>query len=250
MADNNIISFPPLNATCANCRWSRFCVARALEPETRPQAAKNLVCSGPLRRGAHLFRQGDELKSLYIVRSGSVKAYIDNEDGCEQTVAFHFPGDLLGFDAIAGDMHQSSAVALETTAVCSIPYARLTAVASEVPALWNELMRSAATQLIAKQSHALLLGQKSAQARFATFLLFISNRFAARGCSRTEFNLSMSRQEIANYLAVAVETISRLFTDLQRRGVLEVDRRFVRILSLDALNELAHDGRSLGVSNA
>ncbi len=249
MADN-IISFPPLNVSCSSCRWSRFCVARVLEPESRGQAAKNLVCSGPLRRGAHLFRQGDELKSLYVVRSGSVKAYIDSEDGCEQTVAFHFPGDLLGFDAIAGEAHQSSAVALETTAICSIPYARLTAVAIEVPALWNELMRAAAMQLIDKQSHALLLGQKSAQARFATFLLFISNRFAARGCSRTEFNLSMSRQEIANYLAVAVETISRLFSDLQRRGVLEVDRRFVRIRALEVLNGLAHEGRALGVSQA
>ena len=248
MADN-IVSFPPLNTTCGNCRWSKFCVARVLEPESRTQAAKNLVCSGPLRRGAHLFRQGDDLKSLYIVRSGSVKAYVDSEDGCEQTVAFHFPGDLLGFDAIAGDMHQSSTVALETTAVCSISYSRLAAVAVEVPALWNELMRSAALQLIDKQNHALLLGQKSAQARFATFLLSISNRFAARGCSRTEFNLSMSRQEIANYLAVAVETISRLFTDLQRRGILDVDRRFVRIRSLETLNELAHEGRALGVSN-
>lgn len=249
MADN-IISFPPLNASCGNCRWSKFCVARVLEPESRAQAAKNMVCSGPLRRGAHLFRQGDELKSLHIVRSGSVKVYIDSEDGCEQTVAFHFPGDLLGFDAIAGDVHQSSAVALETTAVCSFPYARLTAVATEVPALWNELLRAAANQLMDKQNHALLLGQKSAQARFATFLLFLSHRFAARGCSRTEFNLSMSRQEIANYLAVAVETISRLFTDLQRRGVLEVDRRFVRILSLDGLQELAHDGRAVGMSSA
>ncbi len=249
MADN-IINFPPLYATCGNCRWSKFCVARALEPESRAQAARNLVCSGPLHRGAHLFRQGDELKSLYLVRSGSVKAYVDSEDGCEQTVAFHFPGDLLGFDAIAGDLHQSSAVALETTAVCSIPYVRLATVAIEVPTLWNELMRAAAMQLMDKQSHALLLGQKSAQARFANFLLFISNRYAARGCSRTEFNLSMSRQEIANYLAVAVETISRLFTDLQRRGVLEVDRRFVRIVSLDSLSGLAHEGRALGVSQA
>lgn len=249
MADN-IISFPPLNASCGNCRWSKFCVARVLEPEARAQAAKSMVCSGPLRRGAHLFRQGDELKALHVVRSGSVKVYIDSEDGCEQTVAFHFPGDLLGFDAIAGDVHQSSAVALETTAVCSFPYARLTAVATEVPALWNELLRAAANQLMDKQSHALLLGQKSAQARFASFLLFLSNRFSARGCSRTEFNLSMSRQEIANYLAVAVETISRLFTDLQRRGMIEVDRRFVRILSMTGLQELAHDGRAYGMSSA
>ncbi len=249
MADN-VVSFPPLNAACGNCRWAKFCLARMLEPELRAQSGKGLICSGPLRRGAHLFRQGDELKALYIVRSGSVKAYIDSEDGCEQTVAFHFPGDLLGFDAMAGGIHQSSAVALETTAICSIPYARLTTVALEVPLLWGELLRTAAMQLMDKQSHALLLGQKSAQARFATFLLFISKRFAARGCSRTEFNLSMSRQEIANYLAVAVETISRLFTDLQRRGILHVDRRFIRIRSLEALRELAHEGRALGVSQA
>lgn len=247
---DNVISFPPLNATCGNCQWSKFCVAMGLEPEARVQAAKTMACSVPMRRGVHLFRQGDELKSLYIVRSGSVKCYVDSEDGCEQTVAFHFPGDMLGFDAVATGAHHSSALALETTAVCSVPFARLNTVAVEVPALWQALMRAAGTQLADKQNHALLLGQKSAQARFAIFLLFISQRFAARGCSRTEFNLSMSRQEIANYLAVAVETISRLFTDLQRRGVLEVDRRFVRILSLSALSELAHEGRTLVASRA
>lgn len=248
--DNNIISFPPIAATCATCRWSKHCVTQAIAPESRVQATKNLLCSGLLRRGARVFRQGDKLQALYVVRSGSVKRYIDSEDGCEQAVAFHFPGDLLGFDAIAGGAHQSSAEALETTAVCSLPYQRLVQVASELPALWTEVIRAASAQMMEKQNHALLLGQKSAQARFAIFLLFMSNRFAARGCSRTEFHLSMSRQEIANYLAVAVETISRLFSDFQRRRVLEVERRFVRILSLSALKDLTHDGRALGIYKA
>jgi CRP/FNR family transcriptional regulator len=248
--NGNVINFPPLSASCSSCRWTKFCVARVLDPENRAQVAKNMVCSGPLRRGSHVFRQGDDLKSLYVVRSGSVKCYIDSEDGCEQIVAFHFPGDLLGFDAIADGRHQSSAIALETTAVCSLPYHRLAQVAIEVPALWNEIMRAAASQVMEKQNHALLLGQKSAQARLAIFLLYMSNRFAARGCSRSEFNLSMSRQEIANYLAVAVETISRLFSDFQRRGILEVDRRYVKIVSLTALKDLALEGRVLDASNA
>lgn len=246
---NNVINFPPVTAACGSCRWSSFCVIGCVDAEHRTQTAKSLACNGPLPRGTHIFRQGDTLKNLYIVKSGSVKCYLDSEDGCEQTVAFHFSGDLMGFDAVADGRHQTSAIPLETTAVCALPYQGLFQCAVQSPPLLHEFMRVSAAQLAEKQHHALLLGQKSAQARFANFLLSLSNRFAARGCSRSEFNLSMSRQEIANYLAVAVETISRLFSDFQRRGVLQVDRRFISIRSLTMLREVAAEGRALGVSN-
>ena len=248
--DGNIVGFSPVHTACSTCRWSRFCVARHAEVDNRNGVAKGPMCGAPLRRGTHLFRQGDELKSLYVVRAGSVKCYTDSEDGCEQTIAFQFPGDLLGFDGIGGGAFQSSVVALETTAVCALPLPRGPQSAMESSAVTADLMRAVASQLIDRQNHALLLGQKSAQARMSTFLLGLSARFAARGCSRTEFNLSMSRQEIANYLAVAVETISRLFSDLQRRGVLAVDRRFVRILSLPKLELMAHEGKGTGGAHA
>ena len=248
--DGNIVSFSPTSASCGTCRWSRFCVARHAESNGRDGVAKGPSCGAPLRRGVHLFRQGDELKSLYVVRAGSVKCYTDSEDGCEQTIAFQFPGDLLGFDAIGSGAHQTSVVALETTAVCALPLPRGAQTALESTAVSGDLMRAAASQLIDRQNHALLLGQKSAQARMSAFLLALSARFAARGCSRTEFNLSMSRQEIANYLAVAVETISRLFSDLQRRGVLAVDRRFVRILSMPKLQSMAHEAKPMAITHA
>ena len=228
--ESSSMVFSGVAATCSSCRWARFCTGRNGDGDGRGAAGKVSACAVPLRRGTHLFRQGDELKALFVVRSGSVKCYTDSEDGCEQTVAFHFPGDLLGFDGIGHGMYPSSVVALEPGAS------------------GNELMRAAAVQMIERQNHALLLGQKSAQARISAFLLGLSARYAARGCSRTEFNLSMSRQEIANYLAVAVETISRLFSDLQRRGVLDVDRRFVKILSLPRLQSMAHESRSAGVA--
>jgi CRP/FNR family transcriptional regulator len=243
--DGNVISFSQPSASCGNCHWSTFCVPKHPELDGRNALAKVGACTAPLRRGVHLFRQGDELKNLFIVRSGSVKCYTDSEDGLEQTIAFQFPGDLLGFDGIGVGAHQSSIVALETTAVCALPLPKAPQVAYESSAISGELMRAAASQLIDRQNHALMLGQKSAQARMCSFLLALSNRFGARGCSRTEFNLSMSRQEIANYLAVAVETISRLFSDLQRKDVLAVDRRFVRILSLPRLMEMAHEGKLL-----
>ena len=247
---HNVISFPPIAANCSTCRWSGFCFARDLNPAALAELSRYVIHSGPIKHGDALFRQGDKLQALYVVRAGSVKTYLDSDDGCEQIVGFQLPGDLVGFDAIAESRHPTSAVALETTAYCAIPYERVTALASKFPGLWSGVMRAAAAQVMAGENHVLVVGQKSAPARLAKFLLGLSDGFRTRGCSRTEFNLSMSRQDIANYLAVAVETISRLFTDLQRRKVIAVDRRFVQILSRPALQELACDSALLGARTA
>ncbi len=239
----NVLSFPnPVLTSCTNCRSTTACLVRALDANVRGEVAKHVLTSAPIRRGEHLFRQGEQMTGLYMLRAGSVKSYLDSEDGCEQVAAFHFSGDILGFDALAERRHASSAIALETTAFCVIPYEKVATLATAVPGFWSALMRGAACRIVDAEQHALLLGQKSAAARLAAFLLALSHRFQARGCSRNEFNLTMSRQDIANYLAVAVETVSRLFTDLQRQGAIDVDRRFVRIRSLDALRAMASDG--------
>lgn len=234
---SNVFDFPKLAVSCGECQWSRSCVAHgfAVAGEEGP----GLRCSAPLKRNTHVFQQGEPLEFLYILRSGSAKSYFDNADGLEQIVAFHYPGDLLGFDAVANGHHQTAVVALETASLCRIPFASIESIAARTPKLWAEVMRSAARQMMEKNNHALLLGQKSAQARFASLLLYLSNRFAARGCSRVEFNLSMPRQDIANYLSLAVETVSRLFGDLQAQGIIAVDRRYVRILSLERLRAIA-----------
>ncbi|MCB1750056.1 MAG: cyclic nucleotide-binding domain-containing protein [Gammaproteobacteria bacterium] len=235
-----VIDFPKASVTCAICPWARACLDQAFNPAQDENRAQR--CSAPLKRNQHIIRQGDELEYLYVLRSGSAKSYFDSSDGLEQIVAFHYPGDLLGFDAIGEGRHQSSIIALETAALCRVPYREAEAAWLEAPKLWTEIMRAAARQMHDKNNHALLLGQKSAAARFASFLLDVSARLAARGCSRTEFNLSMPRQDIANYLSLAVETVSRLFGDLQSNGVIAVDRRFVRIESFERLRAIAGDG--------
>ena len=246
---HNIISFPATASDCANCRWSRRCITRHLDSAARAEFSRHVTRGGPFKHGEQLFRQGDKLNSLYVIRAGSVKTYFDSADGCEQTVGFQYPGDILGFDAIAEGCHPTSAIALETVAYCDLSYEAALSLAGKLPGLGHEMMRAAAHQMILSQNHVLIVAQKSAPARLASFLVDLSQRFAARGCSKTEFNLSMSRQEIANYLAVAIETISRLFTDLQRRGVISVERRLVKIRSLTALETLASDLTSLKVSN-
>ena len=248
--DSNIVSFPQTGLHCAGCRSRKLCPVGVLDSADRAEIAKLILCALPARRGQHLFRQGDALRSFFMVRTGSVKAYLDSEDGCEQAVGFHFPGELLGCDAMGSGRYPTSVVALESLTYCTIPYTRMQLLAARAPQFWQRVVRAASNELIEAQNHALLLGQKSAPARLAKFLLDLSGRFGARGLSRTEFNLSMSRQEIANYLAVAVETMSRLFTELQRREVIAVDRRLVKILSPAALHEMAVEGRPQRVSAA
>jgi len=252
---DNVISFPPAVAperlvSCLECRSANACLMRSLDEPLRQQLARFVFTSAPIKRGELLFRQGEPLQGLYMLRAGTVKSSLDSTDGCEQVVAFHFPGDILGLDALAEGRHMSSAIALETVAFCSISYDRIMSLAGTAPSFCTALMRGAANRLVAAEQHALLLGQKSAPARLATFLLGLSHHFSVRGCSRDEFNLSMSRQDIANYLAVAVETISRLLTELQRQGAISVDRRFIRICAREVLEEMAYDGELLGASHA
>ena len=243
----NVIDFPKASVTCGICPWASACLgarAQAIHQATLQAAHDDShaqQCTAPMKRNQYVVRQGDALDAIYVLRSGSAKSYYGSSDGLEQIIAFHYPGDLLGFDGIASGSYQSSIVALETAALCRIPFSSAENAVTSDPGLWADVMRAASGQFADQHGHALMLGQKTASGRFASFLLDVSSNLAARGCSRTEFNLSMARQDIANYLSLAVETISRLFGDLQAQGAIKVERRFVKILSLEKLQAIADD---------
>jgi len=240
---HNVIDFPTLTVACQTCAWAVGCVGAG--KQQCAAEAVDLRYSVPVKKNAHVFRQGDPLDYLYMMRSGSAKSSFVTADGLEQIVAFHYPGDLLGFDAIADGVHETSVIALETMALCRVPFHSLGDRSRPFAPIWTEIMRSGARQIKGNNDYALLLGQKSAAARIATLLLDLSDRFASRGCSRVDFNLTMARQDIANYLSLAVETVSRLFAELQANGIIEVDRRYVRIKSMEKLRRLAFDSADM-----
>jgi CRP/FNR family transcriptional regulator len=104
-------------------------------------------------------------------------------------------------------------------------------------------MRVMSKEILQDEHMMMLLGRKAADERLAAMLVSISKRFKQRGFSAREFNLSMSRNDIGNYLGLAVETVSRLFTRFQEDGLLETERKHVRILDLDRLTALAGANR-------
>lgn len=240
MTGNKIISFESLRVACRSCSLATLCLPLGLEAEDVERLENIIKRSRPLHRGDQLFRRGDRFEALYVVKTGSVKTYAPSgEQGGEQVLGFHLPGELLGLDAIDRDHHTCSAKVLETSAICEIPFQRFEELAASVPSLQRQMYRLLSKEIVQDNEMLLLLGKKTAEERLATFLLSLSQRLSKRGLSATDFYLSMSRHEIGSYLGLAVETVSRLFTRFHEEGILRVERRHVRVIDLAALETLS-----------
>ncbi|NCF35401.1 MAG: cyclic nucleotide-binding domain-containing protein [Gammaproteobacteria bacterium] len=186
------------------------------------------------RKGEHVFREGEEADAFFVVRSGSIKSYLVTEDGEEQVLGFYLPGDVFGLDSTSSQERMSSAITLETTALCRFPHAYLADRAQGA-----NLLRITAEQMQRDHNLVLMLARKDADGRIASFLDDLACRYWSRGYSASAFLLSMSRQDIGCYLGLAVETVSRTLTRFQECGVLRVNRREVEILDHDTLRKIA-----------
>src|SRR5512143_2893186 len=248
MEDGNtgkVINLNPVKVACNDCGLFQLCLPVGIEASELEQLDRIIKRRRPLRRGEHLFQVNTPFKSIYAVHSGSIKTYVPTEDGNEQITGFHLPGELLGLDAISTRRYPCAAKALETTSLCEIPYEKLTELAKAVPSLQHQLLKIMSQEILHDHSLLTLLGKRSAEERLAALLVSLSERYRQRGFSPTELNLSMSRNDIANYLGMVVETVSRLFTRFQEEGLLHVERKQVRIISPDLLGSVASCGQSL-----
>jgi CRP/FNR family transcriptional regulator, anaerobic regulatory protein len=194
-----------------------------------------------LRRGEHLYRAGDPFKSLYAVSSGFYKTYTHGCDGQSHVIDFPMVGEVVGLDGIDTDVHRMNVVALDHGEVCVIPYARFESVASRVPALQRQLHKLLSREIVREQSLMTLLGGMRAEARVATFLLALSEKFATRGYSGAQFRLRMTREEIASYLGLTLETVSRVLSRLQQNRLITARLRSIAIVDSAKLAALVPD---------
>jgi CRP/FNR family transcriptional regulator len=191
------------------------------------------------KRGELLYRIGEPLRAVYAIRCGSVKSYVLTNDGRVQITGFHITGEVIGLGAMAANQYMSEARALETTMVCEVPIDVLEAYSAEVPSIRQQMLKIMSQEILDNQELMLLLGKKNADERLATFLLSLSRRFQRRSYSPSQFNLSMSRSDIGNYLGMAEETVCRVFTRFQDDGLLTTERRQVQLLDQDRLKSIS-----------
>ena len=219
--------------SCGSCSLAELCLPVGLTRDDVTKLEAVIEGKGPVHGDEHLFRVGDPFHAIYAVRSGYFKTYLVDDSGHEQVLGFHLPGELIGLDAIHPERHPCNAVALDTASVCVLPFNEVAALSLQVPSLQRSMFRLMSKEL--GESHA-LAGDLSAEERLATFLLSLANRMKARGYSETRLTLAMPRRDIANFLALATETVSRVFTRFEKDGLIHVDRREITLLDLDRLH--------------
>ncbi|MFC0710681.1 fumarate/nitrate reduction transcriptional regulator Fnr [Azorhizophilus paspali] len=230
---------PVHHIRCQECSLAALCLPISLNFEDI-DALNEIVKRGkPIKKGEFLFRQGDAFGSVFAVRSGSLKTFSVSDNGEEQITGFHLPSELVGLSGMDSDSCPVSAQALETTSVCEIPFERLDELALQLPQLRRQLMRVMSREIRDDQQMMLLLSKKTADERIATFLINLSSRFRARGFSANHFRLAMSRNEIGNYLGLAVETVSRVFSRFQQNELIAAEGKEVTILNSVELCSLA-----------
>jgi CRP/FNR family transcriptional regulator len=230
-----------LSIHCQTCTFSHLCLPVSLNKSELESLDDIIERKKPLHKHDKLVSAGQAFHSLYAIRSGSFKTFISDKDGVEQITGFHFPGDIIGFDALKNQVHQSSSQALETAMVCELPYDTLESVSNHYPKLRQQIMKFMSAEIKHDHDLIMLLSKRSAEERLLYFIGQLSQRFDERGYSAKQFNLSMTRNEIGNYLGLTVETISRLLTRFQKEELIKVDGKLITIINLDGLKQRLPD---------
>lgn len=231
--------YSSFQASCANCGLKGICFAQGLH-DSEMKALDELVDRSPcVLKGELLYSSGDPFTKLYAIRAGGVKVFSSSDTGEEVIHGFYLPGDIIGLESMAFECHQYSAVALDTTSVCGLPYHQLAALGSKIPNFNIQLFNLMSYEIVSSRQHARLLTQKSAEQRLAEFLWNMSQKFQSRGYEHLQFRLNVLHREVANFLNLTPETISRILGKFHQAKILTWKRKEVTIYQESLLKACA-----------
>ena len=222
---------------CGECRLGDLCLPISLLRNDINQLDQIVQRGRPLQKTDAIYYAGEDFKSVFAVRSGSFKIVCISSDGTEQIIGFYLPGEILGMDGIATNKHTNTAIALETSSVCEIPFHRLEELSVKLPNLQRRFFQIMGKEIATDQELISLLSKNSADEKMAFLLLSISQRNNQRGLSATEFYLPMSRSDIGNYLGLTIETVSRVLGRFHKSEIINLDKKHVIINNIDTLKK-------------
>lgn len=222
---------------CAACEIREIGVCGSLETEELDEL-RHIIRELDVAAGRTVFSEGDPADNLYNVVSGTIRLSKLLPDGRRQITGFVFPGDFLGI--AFNDTYAYSAEAISPIRLCRFPRREMERKVKAIRNLEHRLLGEAANELVAAQDQMLLLGRKTAKERVASFMLGLAERARRRGRRDNPIALPMSRTDIADYLGLTTETVSRSFTKLRTAHIIELQPHgMVAILDREALADLA-----------
>lgn len=215
-----------------------LCLSKGLDITEIEQLSQIVDSKKRVRRGETLYRAGEDFVGFYAIRLGHLKSAVTGLDQREQVTGFHMAGDIVGLDGLSCATYSSDMTALEDTEVCLISYDQLCKLALGVPHLLEHFHRLLSREIVRQNGLLLLLGSMHSEERIAAFLLNMSQRLEERRYSRSEFVLRMTRGEIASYLGLKLETVSRVFSKFMHDRLIQVKNKHVIILDFAALRRI------------
>ncbi len=225
--------------TCSTCNMRELCLPSGLHPAELERAEKIVYATRRVDRGDVLFNGGDPFHSVFAIHAGFFKSSVIDNEGREQVTGFYMAGELLGMEGIGAGHYNATAIALEDSEVCIMPFALIEQMSHEIRGLQRRLHTVLAREIVRDHGVMMLLGSMRAEERLAVFLLNLSQRFIARGYSHSEFNLRMTREEIGSYLGMKLETVSRAFSKFQESGLVAVQQKHILIKDITGLRKIA-----------
>lgn len=221
--------------TAEHCTSRGYCLLSALAPGHAELLNAIIRTRGPFRAGDRIYRHGEPFDTLYSVQTGSLKTEMATREGRAQVSGFYFAGELLGTDAIGARTYPSDAVVLEQTWLCAIPARQFLDLCAGNPALQEQLLGRMGDRIRADEYGWMLNRNERAEVRLVSFLYDLYQRMNLRhGESSGRMRLPMHKEDIANYLGLAPESLSRTFRRLQNEGVLINHGRTVELLDIEA----------------
>ncbi len=226
-------------STCLGCDLTPFCfnnekLKQKFQSNSLPVKRRFII-----KKNERLFSSDSHFQYLYAIEKGSLKAVQSEPDGTEVIRGLYFAGEILAYDAIYLGYYHFSAIALTEVQVCMLDYQDFLSCLESNPELQRHILYLISSQL----SMGSYLTSTKADRKLACLLLDLSLRLH-RNHRRDEFELPMSRQDIANYLRLTAETVSRIFTRFQQNKMISIKNKKIKILQIDALKKIA-DGLNL-----
>ncbi len=232
------------NASCTNCGLQKICFPYGLQKPDIDQLDDIVERKSPFRKNQHLFEVGQKFDSIFAIRAGAVKLYSYSDGGEEVIHGFYLPGDVIGFDGLVDKAYQYNAVALDTTSVCTLPYDELTDLSMKIPSLNHQMMTVMSKKMQDGLLHSELLIKRNADQRVAHFIWYMAERNQHRGYAHNEFRLPILHRDVALYLGLTPETVSRILAKLNADEVVSWKKKEVVIFNENELRKIA------GISNS
>ena len=229
-----------IKVACSNCNLRELCMPMGLSEQELRRVDELVAVRRTVKRGASLFHNGEKFTSVYAIRTGFFKTTVNTEDGRDQVTGFQMAGEIIGLDGIVNELHTCDAIALEDAEVCVLPFDRIEEISREINSLQRHVHKIMSREIVREHGVMLLLGSMRAEERLAAFLLNLVQRLQARGFSKSELILRMTREEIGSYLGMKLETVSRTFSKFADDGLVEVKQRHIHICDADALKRIVN----------